>query len=141
MIIRYGRKCLRSYLLPVRILIHLLIKIFSSLYNTTSIVLLILQDSFPTLCSHHHGQTMPWIIICFIKRFGGAPNNSADNSMSNRTTWLNQHSLKLHLPSCRQTHLAADDTHPHVEYHPLRSCIYLDNSDHDNNDCDDVYDL
>ncbi len=51
--------------------------------------------------------------------------------------FFNQHSLKLHLPSCRWTLLAADNTHPHTKHHPLRSSMYLHNSSRDYNDCDD----
>ena len=48
----------------------------------------------------------------------------------------NKRSLKLHLPSCRRMHLAADDTHPHVKHHPLRSSIYLDSFGCDKNESD-----
>ena len=36
-----------------------------------------------------------------------------------------QRSLKLHLPSCRRMHVAAEDSHYEVNYHPLRSCHYI----------------
>ena len=46
-----------------------------------------------------------------------------------------QRSLKLHLPSCRRMHVAAEDSHYEVNYHPLRSCHYItDNNFSLNND-------
>ena len=39
-----------------------------------------------------------------------------------------QRSLKLHLPSCRRMHVAAEDSHYEVNYHPLRSCHYITNN-------------
>ena len=46
-----------------------------------------------------------------------------------------QCSLKLHLPSCRRMHVAAEDSHYEVNYHPLRSCHYItDNNFSLNND-------
>ena len=63
--------------------------------------------------------------------------------MSNKMTWQcpncqrlfsNQHSLKLHVPSCRQIHLATDNTHHQIEHHLLRSSNYFGNPSSFNDD-------
>mgnify|MGYP000489296117 CR=1 FL=1 len=45
--------------------------------------------------------------------------------------FLSQRSLRLHLPSCRKSHLLAADAHSQIEYHPLRSLRHFDDQDLD----------
>ena len=60
--------------------------------------------------------------------------------MSNKNTFkcpncprqfLSQRSLRLHLPSCRKSHLLTADAHSQIEYHPLRSLRHFDDQDLD----------
>ena len=57
--------------------------------------------------------------------------------------FLSQRSLRLHLPSCRKSHLLAADAHSEIQYHPLRSLRHVDDQDFDGfsqgfpSDCDD----
>jgi len=72
--------------------------------------------------------------------------------MSNKNTFkcpncprlfLSQRSLRLHLPSCRKSHLLAAGAHSQIEYHLLRSLRHFDDQDLDGfsqgipADCDD----
>ena len=72
--------------------------------------------------------------------------------MSNKITYecpncnrifLNQCSLKLHLPPCRKIHLLATNGHSRIEHHPLRSLYHIDDHDLDGfsqgvpSDCND----
>ena len=58
--------------------------------------------------------------------------------MSNKNTFkcpncprqfLSQRSLRLHLPSCRKSHLLTANAHSQIEYHPLRSLRHFDDQD------------
>ena len=89
-----------------------------------------MENTFTVAHNNDKSKSLQFIPSLIVKNMSTSKINKTNmfHCPNCKRFFSKQRSLKLHLPSCRRMHVAAEDSHYEVNYHPLRSCYYITNN-------------